>query len=235
MNIPDSHVDLGAESAEDLQVSTAALEARLTALRELKREIAVEISEQRRLRLGLDEAELLIRLERFDEAHAIARPIIEEAVREKLWEHAVEACDLVFSCGSEDALAALGQGVWLAVTFPIDPELTLGALRRIVEETPDDADGAAVAAATAAYVVDLRTEDPARRRDLEFLSMQLLGEVSRRHGNVTNQAEFDEWSRRLELDDPDKFLVRLRNVVDVLVQDDWWFDRERLQQELPLH
>ncbi len=235
MTISGNHVDLGAESAEDLQVSVAALEARLTALRELKREIAVEITEERRLRLGLDEAELLVQMERFNEAHGIARPLVEEAIREKLWAQAVEACDIVFACGGDDALAALGQGVWLSVTFPVDPELTVGMLRRIVDETPDDADGAAVAAATAAYVVDLRTEDEARRRDLGFITMQLLGEVSRRHGDVANQADFDAWTRRLELDEPDKFLVRLRNVVDVLVQDDWWFDRERLQRELPLH
>ena len=40
---------------------------------------------------------------------------------------------------------------------------------------------------------------------------------------------------RLELKDPDKFLVRLRNVVEVLVQDDWWFDREALQAKLPIN
>ena len=39
----------------------------------------------------------------------------------------------------------------------------------------------------------------------------------------------------LELGDPEKFLVRLRNVVDVLVQDDWWFDREELQRNLPVN
>jgi hypothetical protein len=38
--------------------------------------------------------------------------------------------------------------------------------------------------------------------------------------------------RRLELDEPDKFLVRLRNVVDVLVQDDWWIDRDAIQSRL---
>ena len=38
-----------------------------------------------------------------------------------------------------------------------------------------------------------------------------------------------------ELKEPDKFLVRLRNVVDVLVQDDWWFDRESLRARLPVN
>jgi hypothetical protein len=37
----------------------------------------------------------------------------------------------------------------------------------------------------------------------------------------------------MELADPAQFLPRLRNVVDVLVQDDWWFDRDKLQATLP--
>ena len=40
---------------------------------------------------------------------------------------------------------------------------------------------------------------------------------------------------KLELKQPEKFLVRLRNVVDVLVQDDWWFDREALSERLPVN
>ena len=32
---------------------------------------------------------------------------------------------------------------------------------------------------------------------------------------------------------PDKFLVRLRNIVDVLVQEDWWFDRDELRARIP--
>jgi hypothetical protein len=37
----------------------------------------------------------------------------------------------------------------------------------------------------------------------------------------------------MELNDPAAFLPRLRNVVDVLVQDEWWFDRDALQAALP--
>ena len=50
-----------------------------------------------------------------------------------------------------------------------------------------------------------------------------------------SQEAFDLWMERLELKEPDRFLPRLRNVVDVLVQDDWWFDRETLQAKLPVN
>ena len=43
----------------------------------------------------------------------------------------------------------------------------------------------------------------------------------------------NRWIQDMELNDPAKFLPRLRNVVDVLVQDDWWFDRDKLQAALP--
>ena len=227
-------IDLGAESGEDLKRSTAALESRLVALRERRRDVAAEISERRALDLKLEEAALLVDLERHPEAHAIARDAFDEAIREKCYEQAALACDIVFRTGLDDALCALGNGVWLSVTFPVDPELTLAMLQHIVDETPDDADGVAVAAAAAAYVVDLRTEGK-KNEELSFFATQMLGTVARRHGGVDDQQGFDAWAERLELTDPQKFLVRLRNVVDVLVQDDWWFDRDRLREEIPVH
>jgi hypothetical protein len=102
----------------------------------------------------------------------------------------------------------------------------------VVDDTPDDADGAAVAAATAAFLADLRAPEGPDRDRLVFFANQLLGRVARRHGQVADQEAFDQWVRRLELDEPDKFLVRLRNVVDVLVQDDWWIDRDAIQSQL---
>jgi len=61
----------------------------------------------------------------------------------------------------------------------------------------------------------------------------MLGDVARRHSGVDSQAAFDLWRERLQLREPEHFLVRLRNVVDVLVQDDWWFDRDALHERLP--
>ena len=57
--------------------------------------------------------------------------------------------------------------------------------------------------------------------------------VARRHSAVDGQEGFNRWIEDMELNDPALFLPRLRNVVDVLVQDDWWFDREALQAALP--
>ncbi len=139
---------------------------------------------------------------------------------------------MLFLADQPDSLIALGNGVWLAVTFPVNPELSVAILQDIIEETPDDSDGAAVAAATASYIVDLRSTEE-QHENLSFFAMQMIGSVARRHSGVDGQQEFDNWSRKLELDDPAKFLIRLRNVVDVLAQDQWWIDRDALQALIP--
>lgn len=149
------------------------------------------------------------------------------------YEKAADACDVLYQCEQPQSLSALGQGIWLAVTFPIDPEITVHLLSHVIDDTPDDADGAAVAAATACFIADIRAPEGPDRERLTFFAQQLLGRVARRHSEVQNQAQFDYWVNKLELNDPDKFLVRLRNVVDVLVQDDWWFDRDALQAGIP--
>ena len=111
----------------------------------------------------------------------------------------------MFQSGEQDALVALGHGVWLAVTFPVDPELSVALLQDIIEETPDDSDGAAVAAATAAYVVNLRSEGK-EYESLSFFANQMLGTVARRHSGIEDQQAFDLWIERLELHDPACFL-----------------------------
>ena len=103
----------------------------------------------------------------------------------------------------------------------------------MVDETPPESDGAAVAAITAYYIADMRSQGT-QRDDLLLYAGQVLTTVARRHSAVDGQEEFDTWINRLELNDPDRFLPRLRNVIDVLVQDDWWVDRERLAAELPV-
>ena len=148
------------------------------------------------------------------------------------FEEAAVACQYTYLAEQFDALPAIGQAAWLAVTYPVSPGLTARILEHIVDETPDEADGAAVAAATAHYVVDMRAKD-SEREELVLFTGALLARVARRHSQVKAQDQFAGWVSRLELDQPEKFLVRLRNVIEVLVQEDWWFERDELQRNLP--
>lgn len=211
----------------------AAMESRLVELTQQLAELGEQPRPQKKAALLLEMAHNLAALERGADAWPLAREALDLFLQQESWEQAAEACNVLYQSEQTGSLAALGQGIWLAVTYPINPEITVELLHHLIEDTPDESDGAAVAAAAAAFIVDLRTEPGQLRDDLLFFTQQMLGKVARRHSSVDNSAQFDYWIERLELDQPDKFLVRLRNIIDVLVQDQWWFDRDELQSRLP--
>jgi len=207
----------------------------------LKRHLAEKLGElsklgnsdpMQRARLQMDSAEILNALERKKEAWEIAREAFEISLRQDAWQDAVEACNVLYQAEQEDSIAALGMGIWLAVTFPVDPELTLAMLIHVVDETPDDSDGAAVAAMTGRYVVDLRADDEKHESQC-FLVDNLIAMVAKRHSNVQDQKALDRWLDRLELRDPQVFLPRMAIILDAIVGDKWWFDRDVLRGKLP--
>lgn len=224
-----------AEGAEDVVRSSVLLEQQYESLMDRLRELPEKTAVEERVELQVQAAAVLVDLEKGKEAWDVAKTAFDEAMQAEEWQGAAMACNILFQSDQELALPALGQGIWLAVTFPIDPELTVALLQHVVDETPKDSDGAALAAVTAHYIADLRSEKGKARDDLLFFTNNLIGTVARRHSDVDTQEQFDFWFQKLELEDPSKFLARLRNVVDVLVQDDWWFDREELQANLPVN
>jgi hypothetical protein len=183
-----------------------------------------------RARMQLDVAEILVALERKPEAWVLARDAFDTALGHNAWQDAVEACNVLYQCEQDESIAALGMGVWLAVSFPVDPELTLAMLLHIVDETPNNSDGAALAAVTARYVIDLRAEDE-NHESQGLLANNLIVSVAERHSNVRDQVALNNWMERLELRDPQIFLPRLGQVVDIIVGDAWWFDREELRKK----
>ncbi|MFA6903668.1 MAG: hypothetical protein WC236_11360 [Gallionellaceae bacterium] len=183
-----------------------------------------------RARMQLDIAEILNNLERKTEAWDFARDAFDAALNNDAWQDAVEACNVLYQSEQDDSIAALGMGVWLAVSFPVDPELTLAMLLHIVDETPPNSDGAALAAVAARYVIDLRASDDVHESQ-GFLANNLIAMVAGRHSNVRDQAALDKWLDRLELRDPQIFLPRLGQVVDAIVGDEWWFERDELRKK----
>ena len=214
-----------ADDASDARESSAALERLVADLRAQLDALSPGASPLRRADSLLQLGRARVRLEKKPEAWAAAREAFDLYLAEQAWEGAAQCCDVLFLAEQPQSLAALGQGIWLAVTYPVDPELSVALLHRVVEETPPDADGAAVAAIVAFYVADLRAREPQRDHLLLYANQVLAA--------VDGQAAFNAWVEDMELNDPALFLPRLRNVVDVLVQDDWWFDRDALQAALP--
>lgn len=215
-----------AESAEDAVLSSEALEQRL---QDAQRRAGAAPED---LSIPLEQAALLIDLDRGGEAWAVARETFDRAMAGEHWERAVEACDLMYRSEQPDSIPALAHGIWLGVTFPIDPELSVAVLEHLVDETPPEADGALVAGAAARFLADVRAEGR-QHDDLMFFTSQLMGEIARRHRGIEDQETFDTWVEFFELDNPDVFLPRLAQVLDALVGDGWWYDRDALRARIP--
>ena len=177
-------------------------------------------------------------LENSEESHQQAweqaQQVFETSIKNQAWETAVEACDVMFQAEQDDSMVALGHGLWLAVTYPINPEVSAVMLEHVVNNTPMNSDGAAVAAATACYLVDMRL-DPASKthQNLTFFTQQMLTKVAKRHSQIDDPEVFAFWVQKLELDNPDIFLPRLAKIIDILVDGKWWFDRDALRAQLP--
>ncbi len=186
-----------------------------------------------RARLQLDVAEALIGMGRADESWEKARTALDTFIELEQWQDAVESCDVLYQSAQPASIVALAHGVWLSVTYPVDPTLTVNMLGYVVDETPAKADGAAVAAITAHYIADVRAVDE-QHTSLTFLTKQMLTNVARGHSGVEDQEALTVWMERLELLDPDVFLPRLSLVLGAIVAvDEWWFDRDALREKIP--
>lgn len=210
------------------------LEKQLSLYQQHLAELPATATEIDRARVQLDIAETQLALGHKEQAWSTAREALKVFINTEQWQEAVESYNVLFQSEQPASLAALGQGVWLAITFPIQPDTTIAMLQHIVEETPDDSDGAAIAAITAHYIADIRAAED-KHHSLTFLTQNIIGQVAKRHSNVSTQAELGAWMDKLHLKEPGEFLPRMATVIDVLVQDEWWFDRDELRNKLPVH
>lgn len=185
-----------------------------------------------RSRVQLDIAEALLGLHHTQEAWDTARGVFDRCVAEEAWQEAVEACDILYRTDLGQSIVALGNGVWLAVTYPIKPQTSVTMLHHIVDETPDKSDGGAVAAMAAHYIADLRTEGK-DHESLTFLTAQILARVAKRHRGIEGQEMINTWIEIHQLNDPGELFPRLGKMLDVIVDGDWWYDREALRAKLP--
>lgn len=183
-------------------------------------------------KLKLDIANAELGLEKNEDAWNNARAAFDIFIEKEEWANAIEACDIMYQTEQPSSILALAHGVWLSITYPVDPEYTINMLNCVVDETPSDSDGAAVAAATAHYIVGVRADDE-KHDSLSFLTTNLIAKVAQRHSNVKSQDTLDFWMEKMELNDPAKFLPRMSTVVDAIANGRWWIDRDALRDRLP--
>ena len=225
MNTPPP-IDLLAEeeeSQESKESRMADLELRLQGL----------TSSDERAELLLDYGTLLLDFQRKEDAWDAAKEAFDHFSTHQNWELAVTATDILVTADQKESLIALAHGIWLGITYPINPETTVAILQHMVEESPIGSDTAAVAAVTAHFIADRRAPEGKAGENVRFFTSQRLAEVASQHRNIKSQEEFDIWMMGNEFDNPDSFLPKLSAAVDALAEGNWWIDRDALRNALP--
>lgn len=218
----------------DIGESRAMLERQLKLHRQHLQQLPADCDPLERAKLRLAIAQTLLGLDKSEQAWEMAREVFDVLVAGERWQAAIEACDIMYQSDQELSIVALGHGVWLAVTYPVSPQLTTSLLNYIVDETPDNSDGAAVAAAVAHHIADLRAQGEERKR-LMFFTAQILAQVAKRHRGMEDEEGINVWMEILQLNDPEVFLPKLAKVIDIIVGDHWWIDRDALRARLPVN
>lgn len=144
--------ELSGEARQELSEKLNSYQDKLKAL-------PADSSDLERALLQLDISELLLALDQKEHAWNEARATFDTFIKNEEWQHAVEACNVMYQTEQPASIVALGHGVWLAVTYPIEADTSVAVLNHIVDETPPTSDGAAVAAMTGYYIADIRSTD----------------------------------------------------------------------------
>ncbi len=216
----------------DAKESREFLAAKVTELTEKLDNLPSVVAPMERARALLDLANAELGMTQMSDVWNHAKAAFDICIAHEEWQLAVEACDLLYQTELPSSITALGHGVWLSVTYPLEPEYSINMLNYIINETTDDADGAALAAITAHFIVDQRSAGK-KRDDLKVLTTNMLAKVALRHSKVETQVGLDVWMDKMDLRDPDVFLPRMGMVVGAIIGDgNWWFDKAELQKKL---
>lgn len=88
------------------------------------------------------------------------------------------------------------------------------------------------------YMDENQIDDAVNALDLLYrtdLPSSVLTQVAERHSNITDQGQLNFWMDKLELNDPGQFLPKLAQVIDAIVEGNWWFDKGELRAKLPVN
>ena len=224
------HPDI--EDSTELQDTQEEWRKDLLRLRTQLAGVGTDATGTERTLIELEIADRLARLGQGAEAQQLARRVFDLFLAEHDWNHLAECCDVLFRADQPDALVALGHGIWISVTFPVDPVITVVMMQHLVDSSPTDSNAAAVAATVAHYIAAIRGGDGKDGEDLIDFTEQLLLLVAGNQG-ISGQEDFGGWMFHNGLKEPQEFIPRLGEAVENLVQGDWWLVRDELRQHIP--
>ncbi|MBF0368752.1 MAG: hypothetical protein HQL52_04765 [Magnetococcales bacterium] len=132
-----------------------------------------------------------------------------------------------------DANKALAQRIWLTLKSDASiSEVVLALNLAFVRFSPLH-ERAGLVAALANFMAARRGVGEA---DGELAQMQAMGMVKalREARNLSDEPAFIAWMQENRLEDPDYFIPEAMEMLETMVDGQWWLNREKLQQEMEI-
>jgi hypothetical protein len=132
---------------------------------------------------------------------------------------------------NKEVYKALAQRVWVGLKSDAPAADVVLSLFHLLNTLGSKHEIAGPIAALAHLIAKNRTPDH-EDRDLAMGQAQQMFNLVCENLGVVGEEPFQKWVASSKLDDPNHYIPIVMNCLDIMVGDDWWFDREQLQKEM---
>ncbi|MBF0415520.1 MAG: hypothetical protein HQL79_07095 [Magnetococcales bacterium] len=126
---------------------------------------------------------------------------------------------------------ALAQRIWVALKTDIPVSEVVLALFHLLNTLGPQHEVAGPIAALAHFMAKHRSSNDPDRELAMGQAQQMFHRVCEEKGIVGEEA-FQIWVKNSRLDDPNHYVPVVMHCLEIMVGDEWWFDRSLLQKEL---
>ncbi|MBF0381120.1 MAG: hypothetical protein HQL69_08880 [Magnetococcales bacterium] len=132
---------------------------------------------------------------------------------------------------NKEVYKALAMRVWICLKSDAPGYEVVLSLFHLLNTLTAKHEVAGPIAALAHLMAKTRTPDH-EDRDLAMGQSQQMFNMICEYHKIIGEEAFHKWVAGNKLDDPNHYIPIVMNCLDIMVGDDWWFDREQLQKEM---
>ncbi|MBF0176433.1 MAG: hypothetical protein HQL63_06235 [Magnetococcales bacterium] len=156
-----------------------------------------------------------------------------ECSEKRNWEEALKVLtDLSTSRRFPHTHKAAAQRAWMALKSNVAAIAVVTALREVVMTIGPQHELAGPMGALAYFLARHRKGDDAGREFAVAQAQQMLHLICESQKVPEGEQAFQDWVVANRLNEPDFYLSKVIDGLEVMVMGDWWFDRNALQEEL---
>ncbi len=132
---------------------------------------------------------------------------------------------------NKEIYKALAMRVWICLKSDAPSAEVVLSLFHLLNTLGSKHEIAGPIAALAHLIAKNRTPEH-KDHDLALGQAQQMFNLVCENAGIVGDDAFQKWVKANQLDNPNHYVPIVMNCLDIMVGDDWWFDRDKLQAEM---